>query len=118
MAGASHCDIDRLVFGDATTRDLDTFEHDLELLDEERLQGHDGARRPSAYVDVFESTLTIAIVCINRCNFGSTSAMVKTVLELEHSLLSDQEIDALDCFRKFCCKYWHAPLYCSLVEFL
>ena len=56
MAGASHCDIDRLVFGDAATYDLDTFEHDLELLDEERFQGLDGARRPSAYVDVFEST--------------------------------------------------------------
>ena len=54
MAGASHYDIHRLVFGDATTQDRDTFEHDLEQLDEER--GLDGARGPSAYVDVFEST--------------------------------------------------------------
>ena len=30
--------------------------------------------------------------------------MVKTVLEHEHVLLSGQEIDTLDCFRKFCCK--------------
>ena len=30
--------------------------------------------------------------------------MVETVLEHDHILLSDQEIDALDCFRKFCCK--------------
>jgi hypothetical protein len=55
MAGA-HCDIHRLVFGGATTQDRDHFEHDLEQLDEERLQGLDGARGPSAYIDVFEST--------------------------------------------------------------
>ena len=30
--------------------------------------------------------------------------MVKTVLEHEHLLLSEQEIDTLDCFRKFCCR--------------
>jgi hypothetical protein len=54
MAGASH--YDRLVFGGATIQDRDHFEHDLEQLDEERLQKLDGARGPSAYVDVFEST--------------------------------------------------------------
>ena len=56
MAGASHCDIHELVFGGATTKDRDSLEHDLEQLDEERLQGLEGARGPSAYVDVFEST--------------------------------------------------------------
>jgi hypothetical protein len=45
----------RLILGGAT-QDLDSLEHDLEQLDEERLQGLEGARRPSAYVDVFEST--------------------------------------------------------------
>lgn len=56
MAGTSHCDIDQLIFGGATTRDCDSFEHDLEQLDQERPQGLEGARGPSAYVDVFEST--------------------------------------------------------------
>lgn len=56
MAGASHCDIHQLVFSSATTKDSDFLEHDLEQLDEERLQGLEGVRGPSAYVDVFEST--------------------------------------------------------------
>ena len=55
MAGVSHYDIHQLVFGGATAQDRDSFEHDLEQLDEERLQELEGARRPSAYVDVFES---------------------------------------------------------------
>lgn len=48
--------IHRLILGGAITQDLDSLEHGLEQLDEERLQGLEGARRPSAYVDVFEST--------------------------------------------------------------
>lgn len=56
MAGASHCDIHQLVFGGPTTKDCDSLEHDLEQLDEERFQKLEGARGPSAYVDVFEST--------------------------------------------------------------
>lgn len=48
MAGAS-------TSGGATTQDNDSFElSDLEQIDEQRYQGQ-GARRPSAYVDVFES---------------------------------------------------------------
>ena len=53
---SSTFDIHQLIFGGATPQNLDSFEHDLEQLDEERLQGLEGARRPSAYVDVFEST--------------------------------------------------------------
>ena len=56
MAGASHCDIQQLVFGGATTKDIESLEHDLEQLDEERLQGFEGTRGPLSYVDVFEST--------------------------------------------------------------
>ena len=43
--------------------------------------------------------------------------MVKTVLEHEHVLLSEQEIDALDCFRKFCCKNTCTIHYISLEPF-
>jgi hypothetical protein len=56
MAGSSHCDIHQLIFGGGTTKDCDSLELDLEQLDEERLQTLEGARGPSAYVDVFEST--------------------------------------------------------------
>ena len=56
MAGASHCDIQQLVFGGATTIDCESLEHDLEQLDEEQLQGFEGTRGPLSYVDVFEST--------------------------------------------------------------
>ena len=45
---------------------------------------------------------------------GYFSAMVKTVLEHEHLLLSEQEIDTLDCFRKFCCR--NTPAICCIAH--
>lgn len=44
------------------------------------------------------------------------SAMVKTVLEHEHFLLSRHELDALDNFSKFCCRNTLTIHYISLIE--
>lgn len=40
--------------------------------------------------------------------------MVNTVLEHEDVLLSEQEIDTLDCFRKFCCRNTRTLRYVAL----
>lgn len=56
MAGASTSNIHRLLCGGATIQDRGSFEDELEQLDEQRHQEQLGAREPSAYVEVFEST--------------------------------------------------------------
>ncbi|KAF8163679.1 VRR-NUC domain-containing protein [Crassisporium funariophilum] len=82
MAGAGQQSlIQQLIFG-GTSTNQESIEQDLEKLDEQRR--HEGSNnRPSAYVEVFETT-------------------VRTVIEHEHELLCEQEINVLEYFSKLC----------------
>lgn len=63
MAVASTSNIHPLLFDGVTTRDCNSFENDLEELDEQRPDSEEqGTRRPSVYVDSFESTQQLCFV--------------------------------------------------------
>ncbi|KAF8912179.1 VRR-NUC domain-containing protein [Gymnopilus junonius] len=72
--------IQQLIFGGGHVNE-ESIEENIDKIEEEELRK--GARRPSAYVDVFEN-------------------VAKLVISSERHLLSDQELDFIEQFSKLC----------------
>lgn len=83
--------------------DVEQIEEEVDQLDKKRDFLETGVRRPSAYVDVFESAFPFRVFSIVLTLLHSL-AMVRTVLECEHHLLSDKEVEILEQFSKLCCE--------------
>lgn len=85
------------------TRDVSQIEDQVDELDKKRDFLQAGVRRPSAYVEVFESVFSFCVLSV-VLTISVSLATVRTVLEHEHHLLSDKELEVLERFGRLCCK--------------